>query len=77
MRVCAKCGHPYSQRSRRRPWERIFRVRAFRCGACSHRFLIAIDGTESRLRDHVAIAIAKLSLAVLILSVLWIEMPLY
>jgi DNA-directed RNA polymerase subunit RPC12/RpoP len=41
--ACLKCGHPYLQRSRRRSWERLLRFRAFRCCACSHRFLISSD----------------------------------
>jgi hypothetical protein len=41
--ACGKCGHPYLQRSRRRSWERLLRVRAFRCCACSHRFIVWND----------------------------------
>jgi hypothetical protein len=35
---CPRCGFTHAQRSTRRLWERLFRLRAFRCVACYHRF---------------------------------------
>ena len=40
---CPGCAYTRPHRSRRRPWERLLRLRAFRCTVCSRRFS-KVDG---------------------------------
>jgi hypothetical protein len=35
---CPGCAYAHSHRSRRHPWERLLRLRAFQCTVCSRRF---------------------------------------
>ena len=40
---CPGCAYTRSHRSKRRPWERLLRLRAYQCTACSCRFS-RVDG---------------------------------
>jgi hypothetical protein len=38
QRTCPRCACTCSYRTKRRPWERLLGLRAFRCTVCSRRF---------------------------------------
>lgn len=61
MRPCPKCGCVRSKRSRRHAWERLFRLRVFRCNACSHR-IARVDGERGVWRTRVVGVLVLISL---------------
>jgi ribosomal protein L37AE/L43A len=44
-RTCPKCGGVHVYRSKRRLWERVLRLRAFRCIICARRFSATDENT--------------------------------
>jgi hypothetical protein len=75
---CPRCGFTHCNRSTRRFWERLVRLRAYRCVACYHRFLRPDDDSVfwRIFRDRLSRALVWATLLGLILAGYKLRMPL-
>ena len=69
---CPKCGFADVRLSKRRTWERVLRLRAYRCVACYHRFLSTDDTCTWSARK----VLLWISLLCLVLAGLYFRLPL-
>ena len=77
LRRCPNCGFADVRLSKRHTWERVLRLRAFRCVACYHRFLTTDDtGSWSARRGRLLNLLLWISLLGLVLAGLYFRLPL-
>jgi hypothetical protein len=77
LNTCPKCGFADVRLSKRHTWERVLRLRALRCVACYHRFLIPDDaGLWPLNRGRMVDLFLWISLLGLVLAGLYFKLPL-